>query len=152
MTKTRQSRRFAIRPCRQSDFAAVLRLLCQLWPDKSLDIAALRGVYDRGLKAKSQIYLCVTDGEDVLGFASLTIKNNLWQAGNLGNVDELIVDEKHRGCGLGTQLLNAIIARAKQRGCIRVELESAFHRKNAHTFYERQGFQNRGYLFSKPLT
>jgi hypothetical protein len=34
---------------------------------------------------------------------------------------------------------------------VRVELESAFHRKKAHAFYERQGFENRGYLFSKPI-
>ena len=153
MTKTVQqlAGRFEIKPCHQNDFEAVFRLLRQLWPDRDLDTSALRKVYDRGIKAKSQLYLCATDGENVLGFASLTIKNNLWQAGNLGNIDELVVDEKHRGCGLGTQLLNEIVAQARQQGCARVELDSAFHRTKAHQFYERRGFENRGYLFSKPL-
>lgn len=154
MTRTMPEalQRFKIKPCRPDDFAAVVHLLRQLWPDRDLDMATLRNVYDRGVRAKSQVYLCATDGEDVLGFASLTIKNNLWQAGNLGHVDELVVDEKHRGWGLGTQLLNEIITQARQRGCARVELESAFHRKNAHQFYQRQGFENRGYLFSKRLS
>ena len=143
---------FEIRPCRRKDFAAVLELLRQLWPHKNLDTVALRTVYERGLKANSQVYLCAFDGKNVLGFASLTIKNNLWQTANLGNIDELVIDEKHRGCGLGTQLLNQIIEQARQRGCARVELESAFHREKAHQFYQRHGFQNRGYLFSKPLT
>jgi len=43
--------------------------------------------------------------------------------------------------------LNAIIAIAKERGCTRIELDSAFHRKEAHQFYERNGFGNRAYLF-----
>jgi ribosomal protein S18 acetylase RimI-like enzyme len=140
-----------IQPCRQNDFKAVFQLLRQLWPDKPLDIAALQKVFKRALKSDSQIYLCAIDGEDVVGFASLTIKTNLWQATNLGHIDELIVDKKHRGSGLGTQLLHEIIAHARRRGCTRVELDSAFHRKKAHKFYERNGFEDRAYLFSKRL-
>ena len=115
-------------------------------------MVALKKVYERGLMGNSQVYLCATDGENVVGFASLTIKNNLWQAANLGHIDELVVDEKYRGCGLGRQLLNEIIAEARQRGCARVDLDSAFHRTKAHEFYQRHGFENRGYLFSKPLS
>jgi hypothetical protein len=32
-----------------------------------------------------------------------------------------------------------------------VELDSAFHRSQAHKFYQQEGFENRAYLFSKPL-
>lgn len=143
--------RLKIQPCRRKDFKAVFQLLRQLWPDKELKMIALQKVFERALDADTQIYLCATDGDNVVGFASLTIKNNLWQGANLGHIDELIVEEKYRGCGLGRQLLNEIIAHAKQRGCARVELDSAFHRKKAHHFYERHGFENRAYLFSKPL-
>lgn len=87
----------------------------------------------------------------MIGFAPLTIKNNLWQAGNLGHIDELVVDQEHRGAGIGTTLLHEIIAAAKQRDCVRVELDSAFHREKAHKFYKRNGFDNRAYLFSKEL-
>jgi len=136
MTKTVQqlARRFEIKPCQQNDFEAVFRLLRQLWPDRDLDTSALRKVYDRGIKAKSQLYLCATDGENVLGFASLTIKNNLWQAGNLGHIDELVVDEKHRGCRLGTQLLNEIVAQARQRGCAQVNWNRRFIAKTRTSF------------------
>jgi GNAT superfamily N-acetyltransferase len=57
----------------------------------------------------------------------------------------------NRGCGLGTQLLVEIVRCAKLRGCKRVELDSAFHREEAHQFYLRNGFENRAYLFSKSL-
>jgi len=94
---------------------------------------------------------CAVEGDRVIGFCSLTLKSNLWQAGYLGHIDELIVDEQHRGRGIGRSLLNAIIEAAVKNGCSRIELDSAFHRKDAHKFYETQGFENRAYLFSKVL-
>jgi glucosamine-phosphate N-acetyltransferase len=142
---------FEIRACQRSDFESILHLLKQLWPGHEFDSVAMRKVFHRGVRSKSQVYLCAEDRDEVIGFVSLTVKNNLWQAANLGHVDELVVDEKHRGLGLGTQLLKEIVAKAKQRGCVRVELDSAFHRKEAHGFYKRHDFENRGYLFSKRL-
>jgi|SRR3989304_5667252 len=142
---------FQIRPCRIEDFNEVLELLHQLWPDKSLDTASLRIVYDRALVSDSQAYVCVTAGEKIIAFGSLTVKNNLWQAGYLGHVDELVVDKKYRSRGVGTQVLEQLIALAKQKGCCRIELDSASHRTDAHRFYERHGFENRGYLFSRVL-
>ena len=142
-----------MRPCQSSDFADVNRLLAQLWPDQEQGRPALRRVFECALQSDSQACLCAVDDNDhVVGFVSLTIKNNLWQAANLGHIDELVVDQEHRRHGLGTELLNAIIQVAKERSCTRVELDSAFHRKEAHAFYERNGFENRAYLFSKPLT
>lgn len=140
-----------IRPCQPHDFDAVLSLLRQLWPDKQLDAGALREVFDRALQSDAQVYLCATDGDQVLGFVSLTVKNNLWQAANLGHIDELVVDEQHRGRGLGKKLLDAIIVQARQKNCARVELDSAFHRREAHSFYEKHHFANRAILFSKIL-
>ena len=140
-----------IRLCRAEDFEAVVPLLCQLWPGKPLDTLALRVVFDKALASDAQIYLCVTEGSRVIGFGSLTFKNNLWHEGSVGNVDELVVDEKCRGKGVGAKLLASLIDLARERGCRRVELDSAHHRKEAHRFYERQGFENRACLFSRIL-
>jgi glucosamine-phosphate N-acetyltransferase len=140
-----------IRPCGDQDFEGVLVLLQQLWPDKPLDSVSLRSVYDRALTSDAQSYLCAVDVENVVGFGSMTIKNSLWQGGGLGHVDELIVDVSYRGHGIGTQLLEHLIDLARAKGCQRVELDSAFHRTQAHQFYEQHGFENRAYLFSKTL-
>lgn len=40
---------------------------------------------------------------------------------------------------------------AKENSCKRIELDSAFHRKNAHGFYKSIGYEIRAYLFSKTL-
>jgi GNAT superfamily N-acetyltransferase len=140
-----------IRQCQAGDFAAVTPLLRQLWPEKSLDIASVQAVFERALGSAWQVYLCATDSERLVAFGSLTIKNNLWQEGYLGHVDELVVDSGYRGRGIGSQLLGRLTALAQERGCRRVELDSAFHRKKAHQFYERHGFENRAFLFSKVL-
>ncbi len=139
------------RECRTEDFDSVVALLRQLWPDKQLDPVALRRVYDRTLASDRQVYLCAESGKQIVGFGSLTIKSNLWSEAFVGYVDELVVDEAHRGRGIGKQLLDHLISWARERGCNRIELDSAFHRKEAHAFYERQGFQSRAYLYSKLL-
>jgi hypothetical protein len=33
----------------------------------------------------------------------------------------------------------------------RLELDSAFHRTNAHAFYDKLGFEKRAYLFTKEI-
>lgn len=86
-----------------------------------------------------------------MGFASLSVKDSLWQGGGVGYIEELVVDEKSRVQGIGTKLLEHAIALARENGCRRIELDSAFHRKDTHRFYERLGFESRAFLFSKGL-
>jgi len=128
-----------------------MALLAQLWPGKPLDPMGLRNVYNRALASDRQLYLCALDGQQVVGFGSLAIKANLWSEAFVGFVDEMVVDEAHRGQGIGSQILGQLTIWAREHGCNRIELDSAFHRKGAHAFYERHGFQSRGYLFSKLL-
>jgi ribosomal protein S18 acetylase RimI-like enzyme len=140
-----------IRKCSEADFNEVVMLLRQLWPDKPLNTQSLQSVYDIALSSENQKYICAVEDSKVVGFGSLTIKNNLWQEGRLGHIDELVVDNDYRGKGIGRQLLAQLIVLAKEQKCKRVELDTAFHRKEAHRFYEQQGFENRAYLFSMIL-
>jgi GNAT superfamily N-acetyltransferase len=140
-----------IRACQAEDFEGVVALLRQLWPGKPLELDSLRSVYDRALTSDRQVYLCAVLDQQVVGFGSLTIKSNLWNEAFVGYVDEMVVDKAQRGRGVGTQILDHLISWARERGCNRIELDSAFHRKDAHAFYERRGFQSRAYLYSKLL-
>ncbi len=73
----------------------------------------------------------------------------MWQAGNLGHIDELVVDSFYRGSGIGKKLLTSLINKAQKLKCKRIELDTAFHRKKAHQFYENMNFENRAFLFSR---
>jgi glucosamine-phosphate N-acetyltransferase len=140
-----------IRNCSADDFEGVQKLLQQLWPDRNFNVKDLREVYERALSSPNQKLMAAVAPDRIVGFCSLTIKNNLWQAGNLGVVDELVVDAEYRRFGIGKMLMEKITQIAIENECKRLELDSSFHRKEAHQFYERLGFKSRAFWFSKEL-
>src|SRR5688572_3584112 len=128
-----------IRNCSSDDFEGVQKLLQQLWPDRNFNVKDLREVYEKALSSQNQKLMVAVAADRIVGFCSLTIKNNLWQAGNLGVVDELVVDAEYRGFGIGKILMEKITQIAIENECKRLELDSSFHRKEAHQFYEHLG-------------
>jgi glucosamine-phosphate N-acetyltransferase len=140
-----------IRYVTETDFSEIFCLLEQLWPNKKLDFDKMLFVFNRNLTADYKRLICAEINSKIVGFCSLTIKDNLWQQGLLGNVDELVIDEQFRCKGIGTSLMEKITEIAKQTGCVQIELDSALHRIQAHTFYRNLGFESRAYLFSKSI-
>ncbi len=140
-----------IRAVTSDDFGRICELLQQLWPGKRLDRNALKTVMNRALQSPQDVFLCAEVDTTVVGFCSLAVRNSLWLESRLGILSEMIVDEAFRNRGIGTALLGTIIDMGRQRGCRRIELDSAFHREKTHHFYEKAGFAKRAYLFSKEL-
>ncbi len=140
-----------IRPTKQEDFDDILPLLKQLWPANPIDVKAVRDLFAKGLASDRRAYLCACLGEKIIGFGTLLIRDCLWLQGDVGYICDLVVDQEHRGSGIGTTLVERAVEIARQRGCRRVELDSGFHRTAAHQFYERRGFEKRAFLFSKVL-
>jgi len=62
-------------------------------------------------------------------------------------VENLIVAQKYRRRGFGKLLLEYVIARAKEKGCHRIELCSDKRRKEAHRLYRSVGFEASAYGF-----
>src|SRR5262249_46317365 len=123
----------------------------KLWPGGPVDGHALSVVYRLGLASDAHAYLFATEVEREIAVGPLNLKNSLWQREDLGHVDELVGDGGHRGRGMGSGLLNELIALARRRGYRRLELDSALHREAAHRPYECRGFESRASLFSKRL-
>jgi glucosamine-phosphate N-acetyltransferase len=138
-----------IRKAILNDFEQIYQLLPQLWPHTRLNRNRLRITFSRALNSGQQYYLCAFEKKVIVGFCSLSTRNSLWQQGLLAHIDELIVDQSYRGRGIGTRLMTEAIKLAVKKRCSRIELDSAFHRKHAHGFYNKMGFESRAYLFSK---
>lgn len=65
-------------------------------------------------------------------------------------VCDLVTDSKHRSKGYGEKLLKEIEERARKKGYEGIALSSAFHRVEAHRFYEeKMGFDKVSYSFKK---
>lgn len=73
-------------------------------------------------------------------------------AQKLCRITALVVDEKLRGKGLGTALLNRARDSAIQQGCSSLELTTNMRRHNTHAYYEHLGFEKTSYKFVMPLT
>jgi len=140
-----------IRKATENDFEKVYPLLEQLWPNKELDKAALKIVFNRGMHSNTDELFCLDYSDEVIGFCAYAIVNNLWQAGYISYMYAMVIDEKYRGKGFGTMLIKESLKDSKAKGLKRMELDSAFHREKAHEFYLKLGFEKRAFLFSYPL-
>jgi glucosamine-phosphate N-acetyltransferase len=135
------------RNCTLKDFAAVLQLLYQLWPERKLDENKLFNVFKRGLRSRNQKYLKAVHKGRIVGFCSLGRLNTLYGNGESMHIDELVIDENFRNLGIGKMMLDKTIEISIEEGCKTVELESAIHRNDAHRFYENLGFEKLGVVF-----
>ncbi len=140
-----------IRPTKQEDFDEILPLLKQLWPANPINLKAARDIFTKGLASGERAYLCACHDGRIIGFCTLIVRDCLWLQGDVGYLCDLVVDQEHRGSGVGTALVEEAVAVARQHGCRRVELDSGFHRTAAHQFYENRGFEKRAFLFSRVL-
>jgi ribosomal protein S18 acetylase RimI-like enzyme len=58
----------------------------------------------------------------------------------VGILEDMVVDPAARGSGIGSQLLDAAIARARECGCRRLTLLTDHDNAPAQRFYQRHGF------------
>jgi GNAT superfamily N-acetyltransferase len=83
----------------------------------------------------------------VAGFRRIT--NLAW--GDVLYLDDLSTREAFRGRGLGTALLDAVHAEARELGCDAVHLDSGHHRYGAHRLYLGAGYEIRSHHFVRPV-
>jgi GNAT superfamily N-acetyltransferase len=140
-----------IRLATLEDFDQLLVLFRQLWPTKDIVPERLHDVYERVIATPDKRYFCAVSGEKVVALGSMSFKDNLWQEGVIAYVEELVVHKDWRGQGIGSRILEHLTELALEKGCSRIELDSAFHRVEAHKLYERHGLEKRAFLFSRVL-
>jgi GNAT superfamily N-acetyltransferase len=79
--------------------------------------------------------------DEIVGTLQLTFTPSIsFQGGKRATVESVRVDEKHRGCGIGREMMLWAIERAKQKGCVSMQLTTNAERTDAHRFYENLGF------------
>lgn len=66
-------------------------------------------------------------------------------------VDDLVAGETDRSRGVGKELLDHLLARARHAGCTVLDLDSGVHRKDAHRFYMREHMPITAFHFTKPV-
>jgi GNAT superfamily N-acetyltransferase len=79
-------------------------------------------------------------GDEPAGVAQLRFRYGIWRAGGDCLLEDLFVAAEARGAGLGRALMESILARARARGCRRVELDVNERNETALGLYGAFGF------------
>lgn len=93
------------------------------------------------------IKITADDAGTEIGRVYLYILYNDLHKEPFGLIEDLFVVEKYRGHGIGSELVQAVIAEAKERGCYKLIGQSRYGRDDLHAFYERMGFNDHGKNF-----
>ena len=87
-----------------------------------------------------------SDGTEVARAYLYLMHNDLHEE-PFGLMEDVFVDESQRGGGLGTQLVNEIVAAARENGCYKLIATSRDSRPKVHELYRRLGFSDHGREF-----
>ncbi len=130
-----------LREADDSDIEAIAALLAQLFAieadfhaDAEHQLAGLRKLRAEGGR---NLLLVALGGSEVIGFCSVQRLVSTAEGGEVGLLEDLIVDEAHRGAGVGSQLLQRAEAWAREQGLSRLQLLADAENTAALDFYRR---------------
>jgi len=100
----------------------------------------------------SAVLVVVHDGEVIATVQLMCFRLLQHGGGRCGELESLQVAPSWRGRGIGSQLLTAAVALARELGCSRVQCTLEVEREDAHRFCERHGFtaSHRGFTRELP--
>src|SRR5436309_406647 len=137
-----------IRDAQAADGAAIAALLTQLgYPTEP---SAVERRLERLRVVGDRIVVAEVEGKAV-GLAHLQVTPTLQRERPAAKIGALVVDDAHRGHGIGRALVRAMEDEARLRRCELLFLTTAERRKEAQVFYEKIGFQETGKRFAKEL-
>ena len=143
-----------VRDAAPADLDALLRLLRQLdppdeAPTRAEALAALDAV---ARQPGMRLVVAVADGA-VAGALMMAVLPNLsHHAQPWCQMENLVVDEPHRGQGIGRALMDWCEAEARAAGCYKLQFQSRNHRRVSHRFYRRLGYRALTVGFRRYLT
>ncbi|WP_144113868.1 GNAT family N-acetyltransferase [Paraburkholderia sp. BCC1886] len=138
-----------IRAAGPNDSVAIAVLMHQLGYDISLE--RIRENLSSSVESASDAVLVACEDDIAVGCVSLHALPLFHMLGSLGRITSFVVDEKHRGRGIGQMLIQAADRWFVSVGCVKAEVTSGDVRIEAHRFYEREGFMRDGQRLSKKI-
>ncbi|EEF62772.1 GCN5-related N-acetyltransferase [Pedosphaera parvula Ellin514] len=107
-------------------------------PDHERQVRALKQIIGQ---PELGCILVLREMDEILGMVNLLFTISTAEGGRVILLEDLIVRREHRGRGLGTMLMEACIAFAKENGISRITLLTDGDNAEAIRFYHKHGFQ-----------
>jgi N-acetylglutamate synthase-like GNAT family acetyltransferase len=129
----------AVRDATIADASQIARLLDQLgYPSTPREVTMRLGYWSAD--PHSRVLLAIQTPDGVVGCLSLHAIPYFEKTGRWARIESLVVNQDVRRSGVGTVLVQAAEAAARQWGCRAVEVTSNRNRHDAHSFYQRLGY------------
>jgi ribosomal protein S18 acetylase RimI-like enzyme len=133
-----------IRVATEEDAADVVRLMIRFrdWQgrDEPSD-ASIEASVSRLLGNPDTIYLLAGD-QDPVGVLQLRFRHSVWTGTDDAHLEDVFVEDRARGTGVGRALVEAALERARERGCARMELDANEANEPAVALYRSIGFES----------
>lgn len=101
----------------------------------------------RSMQSEGYELAFVEEGHEVKALAGFRVFSKL-SAGRMMYVDDLVTTALARSQGYGDVLFDWLVALAKERGCLQLDLDSGVQRFDAHRFYLRKRMNISSHHFS----
>ena len=137
-----------IRQANETDLPKIIDLLREMDGEDGLASDESRAIWTNIYEYPYYKIFVIEDRELLIGTCSLVIIDNLGHLGaKLAVAENMIIRQEFRGQGIGNQLMQFVMARAKEEKCYKLMLSSNKKRTLAHNFYEKLGFEPHGISF-----
>jgi GNAT superfamily N-acetyltransferase len=143
-----------VRSAMPDDWEAVAGLLVELGRGVAEGTAhdpTHRQAFAGHIRNLGNVTLVAQLGDEVIGVVDMEYHQRLGDHRPQARVNDIVVTEASRGLGVGTTLLRRAEELARMRGCFRMALVTATWREPTIEFYRREGWQEYGEWFVKPL-
>jgi GNAT superfamily N-acetyltransferase len=135
-----------------ADAASVGRLVADLGTLRQATARPALPALKRELGRRSSPVLLALKNGRVVGLLRFHLLHALAHNGRRwALLEDLIVDARARGQGVGELLLAQALLRAKRMGCYKISLASRLGRHSAHALYKKAGFEKFGHGFRRLL-
>ena len=138
------------RTASKADLPEILRLYAQ--PDlddgQVLSLHEAEHIFERMANYHHyKIYVAVCDDRIIGTFALLVMDNLAHMGAPSAVIEDVAVDPKWQGRGVGKEMMHYALEMAGKAGCYKASLSSDLKRERAHAFYESLGFERHGYSY-----
>ena len=91
------------------------------------------------IEGEGFVLLARTAGEPAVGFATVDLRWSLLRGSRVATLEDLLIDPGSRGRGIADRLIEACADRARGRGAVALEWQTALDNERAKAVYERVG-------------
>ncbi|NWJ51165.1 MAG: GNAT family N-acetyltransferase [Bacteroidetes bacterium] len=128
-----------IREIAESDFEALLALFLEFAVFEKLPEKMTNTLEEmRAEKAYLKGFVAVNTDNEIVGYVTCFFAYYTWIGKSL-YMDDLYVRPSYRGCGVGTKLINSVIAFAKAEQCKKLKWQVSEWNQPAIDFYKSLG-------------